>query len=101
MEATLEKDMLQSIKKTLDKVRFVLQAHPDTRNNDNLLCQVYWREVDGVQDLEGVQFATSAEAIRRSRQLLNERNILIATDLEILKKRKQKAKQMKAGIARI
>lgn len=94
-------DVLQSIKSTRDKVRFILEQFPDTRNNDNLLCSVYWRHVDGAVDLPGVQFATPAEAIRRSRQLLNAKGILLATDPAILKKRRQKAIEIRASISRI
>lgn len=97
----MEQSILQSIKKTKDKVRIILQEYPDTRNNDNLLCSVYWKEADNVSDLAGLQFATPAEAIRRSRQLLNQKGILLATDPEVLLKRKQRAKEMRAGIGRI
>lgn len=97
----MDKSMLQSIKKTRDKVRFILQEFPDTRNNDNLLCTTYWRHVDEVEDLAGVQFATPAEALRRSRQLLNADGILLATDPQVLEKRRQKAIEMRAGITRI
>ena len=89
------------MKKTKDKVQFVLEMYPETRNNDNLLCQVYWREVDDVRNMEGIQFATAAEAIRRSRQLINAQQKLLATDPLVLEKRKQKAKEMRAGISRI
>ena len=97
----MDKSILQDMKKTKDKVQFVLEEFPETRNNDNLLCQVYWREVDDVMDMEGIQFATAAEAIRRSRQLINAQQKLLATDPLILEKRKQRAKEMRAGISRI
>lgn len=97
----MDKTILQDMKKTKDKVQFVLEEFPETRNNDNLLCQVYWREVDDVRDMEGIQFATAAEAIRRSRQLINAQHKLLATDPLILEKRKQRAKEMRAGISRI
>lgn len=93
--------ILQSIKKTRDKVKFILEMFPETRNNDNLLCRVYWREVDEIDDLDGIQFATAAEAIRRSRQLINADGLLLATDPQILDKRRQKAKEIRVGITRI
>jgi hypothetical protein len=92
--------IVQSIKKTRDKVKFIMQEYPDTRNNDNLLCATYWRVVDEVEDLAGVQFVTPAEAIRRSRQLINADGLLLATDEKVLEKRRQKAKEMRAGISR-
>jgi hypothetical protein len=97
----LDKSMLQTLRKTKDKVKFVMEMFPDTRNNDNLLCTTYWKEVDDVKDIAGVQFATPAEAIRRSRQLINQKGLLLATDPLVLEKRKQKAKEMTAGITRM
>ncbi len=94
-------ELIENMKKTQDKVRLVMEHFPETRNNDNLLCQVYWRIVDGVEDLDGIQFATSAEAIRRNRQLLNARNILLPTDPKVIKKRKQRAKEIKMGITKM
>ncbi|MCY8466589.1 hypothetical protein O0R52_21615 (plasmid) [Bacillus halotolerans] len=99
--AQLETTTLDSIKKTKDKVRFILQKYPEARNNDNLLCSLYWREADGIEDLLAVQFATSAEAIRRSRQLLNSKGILLATDPKVLEKRKQKEREMRSGLSKI
>ncbi|MEC1657203.1 hypothetical protein P9D81_20355 [Bacillus haynesii] len=102
----MDSSALDSIKKTKDKVRFLLQKYPEekypeARNNDNLLCSLYWKEADGIEDLAAVQFATSAEAIRRSRQLLNSKGLLLATDPKVLEKRKQKEREMRAGISKI
>ncbi|MCD7910923.1 hypothetical protein KC480_05210 [Bacillus velezensis] len=97
----VETSTLDSIKRTIDKVRFLLQKYPEARNNDNLLCSLYWKEADGIEDILAVQFATSAEAIRRSRQLLNSKGILLATDPVVLKKRKQKEKEMRSGMSKI
>lgn len=97
----MDKGIVQSIKKTRDKVKFIMTHYPETRNNDNLLCNVYWREVDEVEDLGGIQFATPAEAIRRSRQLLNAEHLLLATDPQVLEKRRQKAREIRAGITKV
>jgi hypothetical protein len=97
----MDKSMLQSIKKTRDKVRMIMEEIPETRNNDNLLCTMFWRHVDEVEDLAGLQFATPAEAIRRSRQLINQAGHLLATDPAVLEKRRQSAREMRAGITRI
>ena len=97
----MDSSALDSIKKTKDKVRFLLQKYPEARNNDNLLCSLYWKEADGIEDIAAVQFATSAEAIRRSRQLLNSKGLLLATDPKVLEKRKQKEREMRAGISKI
>lgn len=97
----METSILQSLERTKDKVRVILQEYPETRNNDNLLCSIYWREADGVEDLAGVQFATSAEAIRRSRQKINEDGDLLATDPDVLRRRRQLSHEIRRGIVHI
>lgn len=97
----MNKSMLQAIQHTRGKVRAILEEYPDTRNSDNLLCVYYWRLVDEVEDLDGVAFATPPEAIRRARQYLNEKGFLLATDPDVQKRRRQNAKEMKAGITKI
>lgn len=97
----METSMLQTITKTRDKVKFILDMFPESRNNDNLLCSIYWQKADGVQHLEGLQFATPAEAIRRARQLLNEKGLFLATDPEVLEKRRHRAKEIRKGITKI
>lgn len=96
----MDQTMLQSIKHAHGKVRAILEEYPETRNSDNLLCLTYWKFVDGVKDLDGIQFATCPEVIRRARQKINERNILLATDPEVLKRRRQGSREMRTGITR-
>jgi hypothetical protein len=94
--------MLQTIKKTtFKKVQDILSSFPDTRNDDRLLCLTYWKQIDKVEDLDGIQFATTPEAIRRARQLLNAKGILQATNEDVLKRRRKGSNEMKAGIANI
>lgn len=89
--------MLQSIKHTVrNKVRDILSNYPETRNDDRVLCLTYWKEIDRVADLDGIQFATSPEAIRRARQWLNEHGFLLATDPDVLKRRRQSVSEMKS-----
>lgn len=93
--------MLKEIKKVKEKVELVLMLHPSTRNSDNLLCSIYWQVFDGVEHLDGVAFATSAESIRRSRQQLNQAGLYLATDPLVLQRRNQQASEMRRGINRI
>jgi hypothetical protein len=97
----MNKSMLQAIKHTRGKVKAILEEYPETRNCDKLLCIMYWKLVDGVKDLDDIQFATSPEVIRRTRQWFNEQGMYLATDPEVLKRRRQKAMEMRAGIAKI
>jgi len=104
MEVLTEKvvvKMTNKIEKTLDKVKYILRTYPETRNNDNKLCQMYWQEFDKVESLNDLQYATPAEAIRRSRQLINAKGLLKATDKDVAFKRRQKAKEMTVGMTRV
>lgn len=100
-EEKMNKSMLQTIRHTRGKVRAILEEYPDTRNSDNLLCVFYWKLVDEVEDLDGVAFATPPEAIRRARQHINEKGHLLATDPNVLKRRRQNAKEVRTGITRM
>lgn len=96
------KSMLQSIKKsTRSKVRDILMEYPETRNSDRLLRLTYWTHIDGVTSLDDLMTATCPESIRRARQWWNERGFLLATDTEVLKRRKQFNKEMKKGITKL
>ncbi|MDR5046759.1 hypothetical protein FNE59_14510 [Bacillus thuringiensis] len=97
----MESSYIKALKHTKDKVKFILEKYPDTRNNDNLLCATYWQKIDNVEDIHGIPFATGTEVIRRARQSLNEKGIFLATDPEVLRKRRQCAKEVRAGIKAI
>jgi hypothetical protein len=93
--------MLQMMKHTKDKVAAILNEWPETRNCDKKLCVSYWKLVDGIQELDQVERATSPEAIRRARQMLNESGRYLATDPDVLKRRRQAYKEVKEGIKKI
>jgi len=93
--------MLKTIKHVKGRVEAILREYPETRNCDKLLCITYWKLIDEVKDLDGIQFATCPEAIRRARQWLNERGQYLATDPEVLKKRRYNAREMRIGVAKI
>ncbi|ACK98712.1 MULTISPECIES: hypothetical protein [Bacillus] len=94
----MESSYIKALKHTKDKVKFVLENYPETRNNDNLLCTTYWRIIDRIEDIHSIQFATGTEVIRRARQSLNEKGLFLATDPKILSKRKRYAKEVRLGI---
>jgi hypothetical protein len=60
--------VLEEIKKTKDKVGYILMNHPESRNNDMLLCQLYWQQWDNVHNIRDLHSATPAEAITRNRR---------------------------------
>lgn len=92
-------DMLSELKHKAEKVEFILEHFPETRNNDNALCVVYWRLVDKIKNIEDIQFATKAEVIRRARQKIqNEKGKFLPTDEKILKRRGIEAEKMRHGI---
>ncbi|MFK7678645.1 hypothetical protein ACI3ER_11445 [Bacillus sp. Wb] len=60
--------MLDEIKKTKEKVEYILTHYPESRNNDMLLCQLYWQQWDNVHNMSDLHNATPAEAITRNRR---------------------------------
>lgn len=95
----MDRSMLQGIKHVRGRVHAILRECPDTRNCDKLLCVTYWKLVDGVRDLDGITRATCPEAIRRARQILNERGTFLATDPLVRQKRKQSLKSISVEAA--
>ncbi|TPF18079.1 hypothetical protein [Priestia megaterium] len=60
--------MLNDIKKTRDKVEYILAHYPETRKNNNLLCQLYWKKWDNLQSVDDLHKVTKAEAITRNKR---------------------------------
>lgn len=79
-----------------EKVEFVLKHYEEARNNDNLLCVLYWKLFDQVETLEDVIRATGVDVIRRARQnIQNSSGKYPPTDPNVLKKRQKKEKVIK------
>jgi hypothetical protein len=82
-------DALTNIKTKALKVEYILEHFPETRNNDNYLCNLYWKLVDGIKELDDVIYATSPEVLRRARQKIqNEQGKYLPTDPDVRKKRR-------------
>lgn len=97
----MSRSMLHELPEIKERVRHILEEYPDSRNDDRLLCVLYWRLVDGAEDLDDVLIATLPEGIRRSRQKLNEAGILLATDPDVLRRRRQLEVAVRQGIVHI
>jgi hypothetical protein len=70
-----------------DKIMEIYRKDPNVANDDRLLILAFWREYDGLKDVLGDKYpdfcdwwakqATKPESIRRSRQSLTERKIML------------------------
>ncbi|CDQ41779.1 hypothetical protein [Virgibacillus salexigens] len=82
-------DLIQELKHKKEKVAFILEHFPDSRNNDNILCSLYWKLVDKAKTVDDIMHATSPEVIRRARQKIqNDYHLYMPTDEKVLKKRR-------------
>lgn len=91
--------LLKDLSHKQDKVAFILEHFPETRNSDNLLCVMYWKLVDGAKYVDDIQFATNPEVIRRARQKIqNEHKRFLPTDPEIVKRRRIEAEIVRQEI---
>ena len=94
--------MLNSIKKTKDKVEFLLTNYPQLRDDDNKLISKIWYEESSAYTFKEflIEFGngkrTSPEAIRRARQKLQEHNPHLRGQL--YNKRHQNGATVTAGI---
>ncbi|MGG4434422.1 hypothetical protein AAXE64_07670 [Priestia megaterium] len=67
--------MLDNIKKTRDKVEYILAHYPEARKNNNVLCQLYWEKWDGVRSMNDLHNATKAEAITRNKRYFQSKGL--------------------------
>ena len=95
------RNVLQDIKECKYRVAHILEYFPEARNNDNLLCAMYWKMVDQIEVVDDMIHATSAEAITRARRKLNEEGRYLPTCKEVLKKRRLNEKIIRQGIHNI
>lgn len=80
MTANMVDPMFQNIRTLKDRVGYILQKFPDTRNNDELL-------IHRVCDEFHYNPISKASAIERSRRWYNQRKEYLPTDWNIAKKR--------------
>ena len=77
----------KDLKGTKNRVEFLLNSYPITKDNDSLLIALYWRQElgedidiptkDFLRDFLAKDKMTPPESIRRLRQLLQERDPLL------------------------
>ena len=80
------------LKKTRERVSYILDKFPHTRNCDLHLISKYMKEFHAINRLDewaarATEVKVSFESIRRVRQKLNEQGLYLPTDPEILEQR--------------
>ena len=98
LDYNIYKNILNDIKHKGDKVGFILEHFPETRNNDRLLCVLFWKLIDECEVIDDLIYATKPEVIRRSRQKWQEKGKYLPTDPSVTKRRKLLAEEMRQGI---
>lgn len=96
--------MSRSIK---DKTEYVLQHHPQTRNSDKLLVEIFWKTWDRAHisendagdwvHLSKIIYMTSSDSITRCRRKFQEEGKYPATDPVVIERR-SKEKKVRASI---
>lgn len=79
--------------KTENRVRYIMQEHPETRDNDMLLCAVYYEAHYGTSDLMSLYSigAIPMESITRCRRKIQEAGELEASkDKQTIRKEQYK-----------
>lgn len=101
IDTKLYRNILVEIKKKIEKVRFIMENIEETRNDDSLLCLMYWKLVEGAERLEDIVWLTKPEVIRRARQKIQEKGMLLPTNEEVYKRRHLNKKIVRQGIRQI
>jgi len=88
-------EKVEELKTVEERVRWLLEKHPQARNSDIYLIILYWRKFDGLplwfpkNYIFGDEKVTSPASIVRARRKIQERGELLPTDPEILRKRRR------------
>jgi len=88
--------MISSLKKTEEKVIWILKHFPETRNSDNLLLFMYWDKCDGLDadnflDEAVITKLTPSESITRCRRnIQNTYGMFLPTEESVLEEREIK-----------
>jgi hypothetical protein len=96
-----ESQKQQELHTTKEKVKLILNEHPEARNNDSILI-VLFLEHEGVNGWGKLMDAASRqsinfESIRRARQMLQASGQYLPTDETIIKRRRLQAVYMAAA----
>jgi len=95
---SLEADLKEKLKTVKERVEYILEHYPESRNDDFYLYLIYVRLFE--PKLSGyikyipftlVKTATRFETIRRCRQKLQESGQYLSTDPKVLRKRRKLA----------
>jgi len=86
-------------------VEYILDKHPNSRNSDLYLsilalryCTPLGRYIDVIPYELIREYDGILEAIRRTRQRLNEQGLYLPTDPSVLEKRVKKSRKMKRAV---
>ena len=98
-----EDEILNRLKKMKDKVEYLLQKYPNSRNSDFYLIILYIRKF--IPELAGFfryipyniikKYDGLFESIRRCRQKIQEEGRFLPTDPEVLKRRRKLAEKFR------
>jgi len=95
----MENDLADKLKTVKERVEYILQHYPESRNDDFYLYLLYVRLFEPRLSgyirfipLDLVKSATRFETIRRMRQKIQEEGRYLPTDPQILEKRRKLAK---------
>jgi hypothetical protein len=91
----------------LSCVEYVLSRYPESRNSDLYLtvlalryCTPLGRYISKIPISEIREFDGILEAIRRTRQKLNEKGLYLPTDQRVLVRRRRKAEKFRKAVAK-
>ncbi|MGF0347759.1 hypothetical protein ACQR3P_29385 [Rhodococcus sp. IEGM1300] len=56
-----------------EKVAYIIDNFPEAKTNNNYLCMLFWRYVEGVRYMDDITRATGADSIIRNRQIVEKK----------------------------
>jgi len=103
-----EEELLERLKTVKERVEYILEHYPETRNNDLYLWLIYVRLFDKELSkyikfipYEVLKRATHFETIRRTRQKIQEEGRYLPTDPKVLRRRRRLAEKFRRVVTRL
>jgi len=104
----LEEQLLERLRTTKDRVLYILERYPETRNDDRYLWLIYIRLFcpEMSRYIKFIPYsvlknAVQFETIRRVRQRIQEAGLYLPTDPKVAKRRKRLSEAYRKVIKRV
>jgi hypothetical protein len=99
-EVFTTENVKESVAKQRERIEFVLKNYPESRNNDNILCRLYWQMYEGMTSVDDLDHVTDPGSITRIRRMINHERKYLPTDPAVARRRRIGAEIYREALAK-